>query len=137
MDDYLDFISNITDQSNVMDKKFYVVIPYYTNIDKIAIKKSGKSILSTIFGQKDTVVTINENTLEQAKEELKKRVATVMDGLLECDVQSIPLDTQELIELYYDSYNPDTATRQRLKNFLTYLPLTCKRVRAPQPAEPR
>ena len=28
-----------------------------------------------------------------------------------------PLDTQEHIELYYDAYNPDTATRQQLKNF--------------------
>jgi hypothetical protein len=37
--------------------------------------------------------------------------------LLESGIQSIPLDTQELIELYYDVYNPDTATRQQLKNF--------------------
>jgi len=29
----------------------------------------------------------------------------------------LPLDTQELIELFYDTYNPDTATRQQLKNF--------------------
>lgn len=29
----------------------------------------------------------------------------------------MPLDTQELIELYYDAYNPDTATRQKLRNF--------------------
>jgi hypothetical protein len=31
-------------------------------------------------------------------------------------VQGVPLDTQELIELYYDVYNPDTATRQSLRN---------------------
>jgi hypothetical protein len=36
---------------------------------------------------------------------------------MQCGVQSLPLDTQELIELYYDAYNPDTATRQQLKNF--------------------
>jgi hypothetical protein len=40
-----------------------------------------------------------------------------MQGLMQCGVQSLPLDTQELIELYYDAYNPDTATRQQLKNF--------------------
>ena len=27
------------------------------------------------------------------------------------------IDTEELIELYYDAYNPDTATRQQLKSF--------------------
>jgi hypothetical protein len=62
-------------------------------------------------------VIIDENTLESAKTELRNRVQAVMQGLLECGVQSLPLDTQELIELYYDAYNPDTATRQHLKNF--------------------
>ena len=40
-----------------------------------------------------------------------------MFRLQQCGVQGLPLDTQELIELYYDTYNPDTATRQQLKNF--------------------
>ena len=41
----------------------------------------------------------------------------MLSGLLQCGIQGLPLDTQELIELYYDTYNPDTATRQQLKNF--------------------
>jgi hypothetical protein len=41
----------------------------------------------------------------------------VLAGLLQSGIQGLPLDTQELIELYYDTYNPDTATRQQLKNF--------------------
>ena len=117
MGDYIDFISTITDQTNVMDKKFYVIVPYYNSLESMAVKKSSKSIFTTIFGQKDSQITINEKTLEEAKTELTKRASTVMDGLQECGVQSIPLNTEELIELYYDSYNPDTATRQRLKNF--------------------
>ena len=36
---------------------------------------------------------------------------------MQCNIQSIPLDTQELIELYYDIYNPDTSTRQQLISF--------------------
>jgi hypothetical protein len=40
-----------------------------------------------------------------------------LSGLQQCGIQGLPLDTQELIELYYDSYNPDTATRQKLKDF--------------------
>jgi hypothetical protein len=40
-----------------------------------------------------------------------------MQGLAQAGVQSLPLDTEELIELYYDAYNPDTATRQQIKNF--------------------
>ena len=41
----------------------------------------------------------------------------MLSGLLQCSIQGLPLDTQELIELYYDTYNPDTATRQELKDF--------------------
>jgi hypothetical protein len=40
-----------------------------------------------------------------------------LSGLLQSGIQGLPLDTQELIELFYDTYNPDTATRQQLKNF--------------------
>ncbi len=51
----------------------------------------------------------------KAKTELTNRVQSVVSGMLQMGVQAIPLDTQELIELYYNSYNPDTATRQTLK----------------------
>jgi len=117
MGDYIDFIGNLTDQTNIMDKKFYLIISYFTSLEGVAINKSGKSFFTTIFGQKDKKITINEKTLEEAKTELTKRASTVMDGLQECGVKSITLNTEELIELYYDSYNPDTATRQRLKNY--------------------
>ena len=40
-----------------------------------------------------------------------------MQGLLQCGVQSLPLDTEEMIELFYDAYNPDTATHQHLVDF--------------------
>ncbi len=62
-------------------------------------------------------MTINEVDLENAKTELRNRVQSVLAGLLQCGIKGLPLDTQELIELYYDTYNPDTATRQQLKNF--------------------
>ena len=59
----------------------------------------------------------------------------VLGGLMQCGIQGLPLDTQELIELYYDSYNPDTATRQPLKNFEDLsVPVVSKGVgEAPQP----
>jgi hypothetical protein len=55
---------------------------------------------------------------------------------MQCGIQGLPLDTQELIELYYDSYNPDTATRQKMKNFNTLnADIVSKGVgQAPQPS---
>ena len=40
-----------------------------------------------------------------------------MYGLRRSGIHMTPLNTQELIELYYDAYNPDTATRQQMRSF--------------------
>lgn len=122
MEDYIGFLSAVSQQTNIMDKKFYVVISYPDPDEDIknALKQSTGFFTGMVdmFSNKSTPhIVIDENRLEEAKTELKNRVQAVMQGLLECGVQSIPLDTQELIELYYDVYNPDTATRQQLKHF--------------------
>lgn len=120
MEDYITYIDQLSQQTNIMDKKFYVVVPYQPVVDVQKALTQSKNFfggLAGIFNSKEQHVTINEAELEKAKTELRNRVQAAMSGLLQCGVQSIPLDTQELIELYYDTYNPDTATRQQLKNF--------------------
>jgi hypothetical protein len=62
-------------------------------------------------------VVIDEKALAEATTQLRNRVQAAVEGLHQCSVQSLPLDTQELIELYYNVYNPDTATHQQLDNF--------------------
>ncbi len=120
MEDYINFMGNLSQQTNIMDKRFYLVIPYFPVLDvqkTITGSKNFFSGLGALFNQKEQHVTINEQDLEKGKTELRNRVQAVLNGLLQCGVQGLPLDTQELIELYYDTYNPDTATRQQLKNF--------------------
>jgi hypothetical protein len=120
MDDYINFMSDLSLQTNIMDKRFYVVIPYFPVADitkAITQSKNFFSGLVDMFSNKEKHVTINESDLNKAKDELRNRVQAVLNGLQQCGIQGLPLDTQELIELYYDTYNPDTATRQQLKNF--------------------
>ena len=143
MEDYVAFLASITEQTNIKDKKFYVVIEY-PDPDEEDIKSTIKQSTGFFTGvvdlfsknsEKTPHVVINEATLETAKTELRNRVQAALQGLMQCGVQSIPLDTEELIELYYDVYNPDTATRQQLKDFndLT-APIVSKGVgEAPQP----
>lgn len=120
MDDYIGFIDQLSQQTNIMDKNFYVVIPYFPVADVQKALTQSKNFftgLAGMFSKKEHHVVVNEVDLEKAKTELRNRVQAVLAGLQQCGVQGLPLDTQELIELYYDSYNPDTATRQQLKNF--------------------
>lgn len=121
MEDYIGFMDELSMQTNIMDKKFYIVIPYFAQPDIQKALTASKNLFSGIGGlikpKQEQHVVINEVDLEKAKTELRNRVQSVLAGLLQCGVQGLPLDTQELIELYYDVYNPDTATRQQLKNF--------------------
>lgn len=125
MEDYIAFLSDIVQQTNIMDKNFYLVIEY-PDPDEEDIKSTIKTSTGFFTGMVDLFskskdktphVVIDETALESAKTELRNRVQAAMQGLMECGVQSLPLDTEELIELYYDAYNPDTATRQHLRNF--------------------
>jgi hypothetical protein len=120
MDDYINYIDQLAQQTNIMDKRFYVVIPYFPVLDVQKALTQSKNFLTgltQLFNSKESHVVINEADLEKAKTELRNRVQAVLSGLQQCNIQGLPLDTQELIELYYDTYNPDTATRQQLKNF--------------------
>lgn len=121
MDDYIAYLSDISAQANIMDKKFYVIIGYPDKDENTGTFDQSVGFFkgaAGLFGSgKSTKVTIDSTTLEAAKTELRNRVQAVMSGLTPCGVQALPLDTQELIELYYDAYNPDTATRQQLKDF--------------------
>ena len=139
MEDYITFMSDLATQTNIMDKKFYVVIPLFptTDVGKVVGKAAtaSRSFISSALGQKEQKVVINEADLERAKTELRNRVQSVLSGLQQANIQGLPLDTQELIELYYDAYNPDTATRQHLKNFNDLnVPVVTKGIgTAPQP----
>lgn len=120
MEDYIGYIDALSQSTNIMDKKFYVVIPFASTPDQEKLLTTNRSFVTGfagLFSTKEQRVVINEGQLEKAKTELRNRVQAVMGGLQQCGVKSLPLDTEELIELYYDTYNPDTATRQHLKNF--------------------
>lgn len=120
MQDYITYIDNLSAQTNIMDKKFYIVIPYFPVLDAQRALTASKNLFSGVFGlfkNKQQHVVVNEADLGKAKDELRNRVQATLAGLLQSNVQGLPLDTQELIELFYDTYNPDTATRQQLKNF--------------------
>jgi len=123
IDDYISYLSEISQQTNIMDKKFYVIISYPDlNQDvRNTVKQSTGFFRGALDlfsgGDKTPHVTVDERRLEEAKTELRNRVQACMQGLLQCGVQSLPLDTQEMIELFYDAYNPDTATHQHLVDF--------------------
>lgn len=136
MDDYMNFIDVISQETNIMQKDFYVVVPYYPAGDVNALAKNSKSIF-TAFLKPDQQqrVTIDQNAYTKAKEELGNRVNAVMSGLFQMGIKCAQLNTKQLGELYYNTYNPDTAVRQPMGNFdkLTSTYVNKGQGNAPQP----
>lgn len=110
MEDYIDNIHGLVDQVNIMAKQFYVIVPFFPSV----VTKAGfVSNLKTIFSP-TAQITVTTTQFDQYKTELNQRVQLIAGGLNQIGVRSIPLNTQELVELYYNVYNPDTATNQKL-----------------------
>lgn len=118
MDNYIDFIDQLAQEANIMDKSFFLVIPYYPAGDLDSAVASSKNLFSNLFKpQQQAQVKINKEAYEKGKDELQNRINTVLSGLFQMGVRSVQLNTKELGELYYNFYNPDTAVRQPLGNF--------------------
>lgn len=118
MDDYINFIDILSQEANIMDKSFFVVVPFYPSGDISNLVEAGKGFFGKLFAKPaQTVTRIDQATYEKAKDEIRNRVDSVTSGLFQIGVKSVQLTTKELGELYYNVYNPDTAVREPLGNF--------------------
>jgi len=118
MDDYINFIDVLSQEANIMDKSFFVVVPYYPTGDLTNVIEQSKGIFGRLFQKPQTTATkIDKVAYDKAKEEIKNRVDSVVSGLFQIGVNCVQLHTKELGELYYNMYNPDTAVREPLGDF--------------------
>ena len=118
MDDYINFIDILSQEANIMDKSFFIVIPFYPAGDLNNVIEQSKGIFGKLFQKPQTTATkIDKVQYEKAKDEIKNRVDSVTSGLFQIGVKSVQLNTKELGELYYNVYNPDTAVREPLGDF--------------------
>lgn len=100
--EYMEFIKSFTDTVNIMTKSFFVAVPYTPSI----IQSQG-GMLGKLFGNKKGTETKRENeNFEENRVQLEQRVEVVVQGLTRLGVRSVPLGTEELVELYYKLFNP-------------------------------
>lgn len=118
MDDYINFVDILSQEANIMDKSFFIVIPYYTSVDAEKVIQQTKNFFKAFGKNKAPEVTrIDRATYDKAVTELNNRVDSVMSGLFQIGVHSVRLNTRELAGLYYNFNNPDTAIREPLVDF--------------------
>lgn len=134
MDDYINFIDSLSQEANIMEKSFYIVVPYFPMGDAANLLEQGKGFFGKLFSRpKNTITRIDSAAYQKAKDEIKNRVDAVIAGMFQIGVQAAQLDTKALGELYYNFYNPDTALRQPLGNFDNVTSTYVKKAAGPAP----
>jgi type IV secretory pathway VirB4 component len=106
--EYINYVQELISMGKIMSKRFYVIISYSPFTDQ---HKSFFSLLMESF-KPATYLQIKESRFVKYKEALDRRVDSIMASLSSLGVDVNQLNTQEVIELFYNSYNPETSQNQ-------------------------
>lgn len=99
--EYTEFISRLIENASIMNKNFYVIVPLGTSITP-----SPAGFLSRLFGGGKTREAAERiQNFEKAKQELDTRAQSVSANLAQVGLKAVKLKTEEIIQLYYNSYN--------------------------------
>ncbi|MFH0789987.1 MAG: hypothetical protein V2B13_20545 [Pseudomonadota bacterium] len=90
---YHDFIKDLIVGSSIMAKNFFVVIPF-TLFEVPGMRGGGGTV---------------EDHFQRAKSQLWQRLEFAALGLRRCGLSCMPLNTPELIELFWSAYHPAEA----------------------------
>ncbi len=110
--DYMSFVSELVELGEIMQKQFFVVVPY----DPSETGEKRKSFITRLQASLSParLLKLNAKQFTDRQATLAQRMANVAAGLQSMGLQVARLDTQSLIELYYTCYNPQVLDTQKL-----------------------
>jgi type IV secretory pathway VirB4 component len=105
--EYMGFITKFTEQTNIMTKHFFIVIPYLP----AGVSSDGKKSSMLSFGLGHASSGSEQASFDSARIQLEQRVSTVMQGLTRFGLRAQKLGTEEVVELFYKLFNPGEQDR--------------------------
>lgn len=107
---YIEYIQGLVKMANIVSKTFYIVVPF----SAAESKEGGISKLKASTSA--TQIISNREVFEKYRDQLFQRVDHIIENLSGTGLRMTMLNTQELIELFYNLYNPDLADKKGLAN---------------------
>lgn len=119
--EYREFIRSFVSGNSIMTKTFFVVVPF----DPIQLPEVGQKVTKKIFGLFSKKVEpqktepqpaggIDERAFQQNANQLSQRVDQVTAGLNQIGLRAVPLNDDEVIELFYNLYNPGASEKKNI-----------------------
>lgn len=106
--EYVQFIRTFTEQANIMTKRFFIVVPY------TPMNTSVKKASAGFFGSKKTTEReskIASDSFADSRTQIAQRVDVVLSGISRTGVRAVQLGTEEVIEVFYQLFNPGEAEK--------------------------
>lgn len=100
---YREYIQQLIQISNIMEKNFYVIVPFHPleSKEETFFSRIGKVLSPT------KVIATSRREFDERRRQLIERVERIQIGLNTLGLKSLMLNTAELIELVYNTYNPE------------------------------
>lgn len=110
--EYIEFVRSFVSLSNVMIKRFYISVPF----DPIESKTEGPlEKLTSIISKTPKKSALSEETFKEHRGQLTQRVEHTILALAHIGIKGSQLKTDELIELFYNLYNPEELEKKDIQ----------------------
>lgn len=107
IDEYISFVRSFVDENAIIEKTFFIVVPYNTTTGSAATRG-----IFSLFGKKSAQDTAAEQSHQASLAQLDERVSQVVDGLNQIGLHALPLDDESLTEFFYNLYNPQLVEKK-------------------------
>ena len=101
--EYIEFIKTVSEQTNVMSKSFFIIIPYSASS---AIAKPSGFFSKMMGGKTKSKSKEHLERFEENRSQLEQRRSVVAGGLAAIGIRTASLGTEELVEFFYKILNP-------------------------------
>ena len=101
--EYIGFVTKFTENTNIMNKIFFIVVPYTAAL----VQMSGAGgIAARLKGSTSTKEETASKGFEEHRTQLEQRVSVVEQGLIRTGVRVAQLGTEEIVDVFYQLFNP-------------------------------
>lgn len=108
--EYREFVRSFVGENPIMMKTFFVVVPF----DAVQLAEVGRG-LGGFFSKKTSAASASDAEKVAKISQLEQRVERVAGGLQHIGLRAVPLEDEELIELFYNLYNPESVEKLDLE----------------------
>ncbi|OGY99785.1 MAG: hypothetical protein A2945_02200 [Candidatus Liptonbacteria bacterium RIFCSPLOWO2_01_FULL_52_25] len=120
-EEYREFIRGFVQKNAIMEKTFLVIVPFYPIVAPTKEMVSGAMPTLPFMTAKKPDKQAGAKARETAEanfsenlQQLKQRVSQVVEGLFSMGLEAVILNDEQLVELFYNFYNPETVEKENI-----------------------